>query len=497
MAKTIPAADVSAAYAHATKLQEVGQLKQAHAIYLQIVRQFPKAAEAHWQIGRIARRIGDRRAAVESLARAHALKPREPAVLREFGAALSEAGDSKAAIPVLRNLLEIAPDDFRARSELAILLQHLGEFEEAEVELRRCLKLQPANGVIYRFIVSGRKIAADDPIIKEMEALKRRKDIEPRHRANLEFALAKALEDAGDYPRSWEYLRKGNRELANLVPYSAAARKAEVDALIASMEGVDFSRKIVEPDESFQPIIVTGIPRCGSTLAEQIIGAHSEVTPLGEATELGRAISEMTAHRARSSFASLADATPDELIAVRNRYKDLLQRRFSFGAKFTDKSMSYWHHIGFMHMAIPNAKIIVMQRDPRDNLISIFKNVFAEGTHTYSNRIQDMVDYLKSHRRVMDFWRQTIPDAFVEMQYEDLVTRPEEKARELVAAAGLAWEDGCLDYWKQKRDVKTLSVAQVRQPVYTSSRKAWQKWGKSIDPLIEALDREGLLPHDA
>ncbi|MDF1871034.1 tetratricopeptide repeat-containing sulfotransferase family protein [Vannielia sp.] len=488
---------IPAAYQRAMKLQKAGKLREAHAIYLAIVKARPQTAEAHWQMGRIAVKVGDRRAAVIALAKAQKLKPKEPTVLRDYAFALAHAEEVEAAIKSLRTLLKIVPDDFAARSELAIQLQRFGEFEKAEAEMRRCLKQQPKNGVLYRMMVTGRKIKPNDPLLAEMEALDASKKLEPRHQANLDFALGKALEDVGDFPRAWSYLRSGNHEMNKIAPYDPAFREAEVDGLLGAMEGVDWGEQPVEADDSFRPIFITGLPRSGTTLAEQIVGAHSAVTPLGEATEIGAAIADVGRRHTKEGFAPISAFTAEDLIAVRDSYQRRLRRRFSFGEVITDKSVSSWHYIGVIRRAIPNARIVVMDRDPRDNLLSMFKNVFPEGTHTYTNRIEDLVDYLKSYHRVLDFWRAEAPDAFTMMPYEELVEDPEVKARELVAAAGLEWEDGCLEYWQQKRAVRTLSLSQARQPVYKTSKRAWEKYGDDITPLIEALDKEGLLPDGA
>jgi len=489
-------ADIPAAYARAVKLMERGKLREAHGIFHAITRLRPRTAEAHWQIGRIAMQVGDYRAAVEALARAQKIKPREPVVLREYAAALASLGDIAAQVPLLRSLLAVNSGDVAARSDLAIALQQLGRFEEAEAELRRCIAEQPLNGTLYRLLVSGRKIHADDPIIAEMEQLCEDPALRPVHRANLDFALAKALEDAKDYTKVWPHLKRGNDALARLSPYVASQRGKEVTSIIEACDGIDYATPALEPDPGFAPVFVTGIPRSGTTLAEQIIGSHSAATAIGEAREFGQAVSQFLGAGDRR-YRPLDSLAKDQLLAMRKRLEELYRRRFSFGAVCVDKSVQTWHFIGLIRWIMPNARVIVMQRDPRDNLLSIYKNVFAEGTHKYAYRVEDMVDYYKSHLKVMDFWRERAAGLFSEMSYEALVADPETRARELVDAAGLAWEDQCLEFYKSKRQVTTLSIAQVRQPIYQTSARAWERYGNDIAPLIAALEKEGLLPDDA
>lgn len=496
MADKLKARQIPAAYAQGTKLMQAGKLREAHAIFALIVKTKPQTAEAHWQIGRIAARIGDTRMAVKALDTAQKIKPRDLPILRDYAAALERFGDTERQIPVLRRILAITPSDHAARSELAIALQYTGAFDEAEQELRKCLAAQPANGVTWRLLTAGRKIADGDPVIAQMQAAAQDSSLPLRQRANLDFALAKALEDTGDHAAVMPYLNRGNAALAGLHPYDKAERAREVAGLKAAFDGVDFNKPPLDPDPGFAPVFVTGIPRSGTTLGEQIVGAHSAATPIGEAREFGQAVQQFLGVGA-VNFRPLAELDNDALLAMRKRAEELLRRRFSFGAVCVDKSVQNWHYIGLIRYLMPNARVIVMHRDPRDNLLSIYKNVFAEGTHRYAYRFEDMVDYLKSHREMMDFWRGKAPGLFAEVSYEALVRDPEPQARALVAAAGLDWEDGCLEFYKTEQRVRTLSIAQARQPIYRSSTRSWERYGAELHPLIEALEKEGLLPDGA
>ncbi|MBY6049140.1 tetratricopeptide repeat-containing sulfotransferase family protein [Vannielia litorea] len=496
MAAPLTPAQIPAAYRQGVELAKAGKLREAVGLFTQITRLRPNMAEPHWQIGRIAAKIGDFRTAVDSLDRAQKLKPKELVVLRDFAVALSSFGDTAREIEVLRRILALKANDFEARSALAIALQYIGDFEEAESQLRRCIALQPKNGVTWRLLASGRKLKAGDPVIGEMEKLYSDTSLHPRHRANLDFALAKAHEDVKDYALVMKHLKRGNDELAKIAPYNPAERDAEVAGLKAAFEGIDFNTPALEPDPGYAPVFVTGIPRSGTTLAEQIVGAHSKATAIGEAREFNLAVRQYLG-RPDGGFRPLADLSTDDLAAMRKRAEELTRRRFSFGGVCVDKSVQSWHYIGLIRLIMPNARVIVMQRDPRDNLLSIYKNVFSEGTHKYAYRFEHMVHYLKSHREMMDFWHEKAPGLFTEMRYEALVGDPEVEARRLVEAAGLEWEDQCLEFYAQKQRVSTLSVAQVRQPIYQSSTRAWERYGDDIKPLIDALEKEGLLPDGA
>ena len=145
-------------------------------------------------------------------------------------------------------------------------------------------------------------------------------------------------------------------------------------------------------------------------------------------------------------------------------------------------------------LALPNSRIIVVRRDPRDTLLSIYKNRFPEGTHLYAYDLRDLANYYATFVEMVEFWRSETPDWFTEVEYETLVANPEAESRRLIAAAGLDWEDACLNFHENKRKVDTLSVYQVRQPISGGSVKAWQRYEKELAPMIEVLAERGLLP---
>lgn len=159
-----------------------------------------------------------------------------------------------------------------------------------------------------------------------------------------------------------------------------------------------------------------------------------------------------------------------------------------------DKSMQTYLMTGFLSHALPGAKVMIVDRDPRDMLLSIYKNVFVAGKHLYSYDLEDLAQYYVMFREVRDFWQETAPDTFTTFSYDKLVAEPEPQIRALVDAAGLEWQDACLNFHQTERRVQTVSLHQVRQPIYRSSVAAWQRYEKELAPMLEILDKAGVLP---
>lgn len=169
----------------------------------------------------------------------------------------------------------------------------------------------------------------------------------------------------------------------------------------------------------------------------------------------------------------------------------MMRERFPETPQITDKSIQTYLTLGLMKLAMPNARFIVVRRDPRDTLLSIYKNVFPEGTHLYGYDQVDLARHYSTFVRMVDFWRERVPGWFHEIQYEELVADPEPQSRALIAACGLEWEDACLNFHENTRKVETLSVFQVRQPISKGSVKAWARYGDRLKPMLDQLRRDG------
>ena len=143
--------------------------------------------------------------------------------------------------------------------------------------------------------------------------------------------------------------------------------------------------------------------------------------------------------------------------------------------------------LGLIHLILPNAKIIHVKRHPLDTCISGFTRLFRN----HQNQSYDLEEqgmFYKNYYDLMQHWRDVLPEgSFYEVQYEELVQDNENQARKLIDYCELSWNDACLESHKTKRTVKTASITQVRQPIYTSSLERWRRVEKYLDPLKAGL----------
>jgi hypothetical protein len=303
------------------------------------------------------------------------------------------------------------------------------------------------------------------------------------------FAIAKALEDTKDYADVFDYLTQANDLVHAEGGFSVQSRFKEVEKTQKALAGFDWKGWNAEGASDYAPIFVTGMPRSGTTLIEQIISSHSTVTGAGEVGEGSKAAQNLLIRDL--SLRNIDTIPREEILQLGYDYQDMMQARFPDAGIVTDKSIQTYMYIGLMKLALPRAKFVVVRRDPRDNLLSMFKNMFPAGTHLYAYSQTDLANYYTTYVDMIDFWRKEVPDWFYEVQYEKLVSDPEVETRKLIEACGLEWEDACLNFHENKRKVETLSVFQVRQPISKGSVKAWQRYEKELEPMLEVLRKAG------
>ncbi len=463
-----------------------GELTEAIRRFRKADELRPNSAETLRMLGNALSRAKDYAAAEESLAASVRLDPEHAETFTLLGQAQAAMSKEAEAEKSYDRALQLAPDSAVANGRMALFLQTKGDFEKAEGYFRRAIEIDPKSGENYRVMGASYKLAEDDPLIGRMIALFEAPETPITDRRNVAFALSKVMEDNKKYDQVFRYLHPANALMRQEFPYNIDSRRKEVEDVMAFFEGVDLPAAKVEGTSEYAPIFVTGMPRSGTTLVEQIIASHSQVSGAGE-VGYGSRIAQKLMVNPDGSPRHYRDLSGVEIAGLGRDYEAHMRKLFPDAPRVTDKSIQTYTFMGLIRLALPKSRMIVVRRDPRDNLLSIYRNMFLEGTHLYSYNLSDLGTYYKLFLRLLDFWQQKIPDWFHVVEYEDLIADTEAVSRRLIAACGLDWEDGCLEFYKNKRRVETLSLYQVRQPIYASSMKAWQRYEDELGELFEAL----------
>lgn len=412
------------------------------------------------------------------------------AEFRAFGHALLQLDKAQEALAAFEQALKLDPDSLPAHRNITMAFQALGDFESAARHAESVFDADIYDGILFTIYARGKKLRPTDELAVKMHAAYDEHRELPGTRAQLSFALAKIEEDAGNKVGSFTLIRAGNEQLRNEYPVNLDSYREEFQRTKALVEkGLPPLSGNTPADPAITPIVVSGLPRSGTTLVEQILASHSKVTAGGE-LNLPMQVFSRTVDLIHAEGRPIA---PKDLRQIGQEITGEYQRLFPGARYLTDKGLSAYHHLGLLKRAVPQCKIIIVRRDPRDNCLSMYKNLFQPGTYRYTTDLVALGEYYLHYLEILDFWRATCPEAFHEVHYEDLIADPATHTRTLIAACELEWDDNCLAFHKTERQVRNLSVFQVRQPIYSSSVGAWKPLEKELGPLIEVLKKGGAL----
>ncbi|MHA7871596.1 MAG: sulfotransferase family protein, partial [Hyphococcus sp.] len=335
-----------------------------------------------------------------------------------------------------------------------------------------------------RNLVAVKSCSPDDPGLAHMSGLLARDDLGQDDRAQIHFALGKAYDDIGDCDAAFEHFANGNRLRKQLLGYDIDADKALFQRLTSAFQNTG-ENTINAAGAGPTPVFIVGLPRSGTSLTEQILASHSAVYGAGELETLELLIAPK-------------GATPDEICdiddtALRDNYLSAIQS-LAAGKRFvTDKLPLNFRWIGHIRRAIPEAKIILVERDPRATCWSIFRHYFATSGNGYAYDLNDLAEYYALYKDLMAHWRRLYGDSIYSFSYERLVADQETQTRNLLNFVGLEWEDRCLAFHETDRAVATASNLQVKRSLYAGSSEQWRRYEKHLEPFTRKLSVLGFL----
>lgn len=385
---------------------------------------------------------------------------------------LSEHPAESAAI--IGALLQKEPNNADAHLELALQHQAKGAFDEAEKEFKLTIQLNPMDGNAYYGFTASKKMADEDrPFLARMEELLTEDAFGKNGLSFLNYALGKAYDDLGEYERAMTYLDEANRLNAEVQfgyrTFDREATASQVEATKKLFTKEFFESNVTLGSQSHKPIFIVGMIRSGTTLMEQILSCHPDVGAAGEQGFWVQAESGLVDYK--NSL-----VREDLLPQAAQTYLSLLEQIAPGKPHVTDKNPANLLVVGLMHLAFPGSRIIHMRRHPVDTFMSIYMTPIRNAPEFVGSR-EDIVCMYDLYLDLMEHWRSVIPaDRFLDINYEELVTNREEVTRKALEFLGLPWSDACMRPQENKRIVKTPSLWQVRQPVYTSSVGRWKRY---------------------
>ena len=439
----------------------------------------------------------DRAAALAAAESAAAHAREVPATLEAVGEFLTQAGEHARAAALYDQALELEQRDRVRRATLlarrAAVHRILGHFDLAERDYGAVLAIDPVAPKALKALSELRRQTSEHNWIAQMHQALSRLPPESEHAAIVHFGLAKSYQDLGDHEASWRHLSAANRIERALIEYSPDADRA----LMLAMEEA-FAAAQADPSAASgeSPIFIVGLPRCGSTLVEQILSNHPEVQACGELTAMTDAIltlvnraagpppSDARSHAQR--LAALDGASLAQEYLARVRPVRLAQPRW------TDKQLINFLYCPLLLRAFPQARIVHVTRHPLAACHAIYRTRFTTGGYPFAYDLSEIAEFYVGYRGLMAHWQRLLPGRILELPYEELVTDFEPAVRQLLDYVGLPFAAACLEFHRNPAPVITSSSVQVRQPLYGSSLDLWKHYAEGLAPARARLEAAGI-----
>jgi tetratricopeptide (TPR) repeat protein len=473
-------------------LHEEGRLDDALAWYGRGLQLDPKLARLHCNLASLLEEVEKHDEAIARYETALALDPSYAEAHSGLAWVRHEQGRYEEAQEGYRTALRLKPDLAAAHCNLGTVREELSDFADAERCFREAVRHDVRQAGAWAQLATLLRGKLPEADLEAMRRLLADPDLTPGKRAGLHFGLAQVLDAKKTYDEAGEHLHQANAiSLAEWRKrgqgYDPEGHTRFVDQLLATFTPAFFERVRGFGSDSERPLFIFGLPRSGTTLTEQVLASHSQVFGAGE-LRLSRDGFEMLAGdggneaRAFEELGRLDAATARRLAG---RHLERLGELNADKPRVADKMPDNYLYLGLLAALFPKAKFVHCRRDLRDVAVSCWMTNFRH--IRWASDQGHIAARFRNYRRLMDHWRRVLPVPLMEVDYEETVADLEGVARRLVAWCGLDWDPACLAFHEGKRPVRTASVTQVRQPIYTRSVDRWKNYEKSLGELFAKL----------
>ena len=519
--------DIKILHKNAQQALNQGDYQQAHQCLLAILRQDKNFADAYFLLAMIASAHQNVVKTIELIKQANALSPNNSEYLSQLakhyalennhvqavhfaelsadlsptsaltldtiGVAYSQIGLHQKAVVFFKKAVSIKNNNATFFFNLGASLKFTGDFEGAQQAYQKTIALAPLYYKAHSALTSLGGISKEHNHIKLLESIYQQAQL-PDERLYIGHALAREYEALADFDKSFSYLYQAKQAKLKITDYSIDNDKKLFDSLEHY-----FTNYTHASNNGFitqEPIFVVGMPRTGTTLVERIISQHDQVTSAGELQHFGllfKKLSQTQTNRVLDEETVIASATID-FKALGQNYIESTRAITGNTAKFIDKMPLNVLYVGFILMALPQAKIVCLDRNPLDTIVSNFRQLFAvnQSYYDYAFDLSNTAEFYLLFKRLVNLWVKLFPDNFYLVDYENLVNEPLTEAKKIMRFCQLSWQDTYINIDKNAAPVATASAVQVRSPINNRSVGNWKKYEKHLDQVIAILKQANI-----
>lgn len=387
---------------------------------------------------------------------------------------------------------KVQPETDSILARLADCAVLLGYVDVAESIYQRLIAKYP-HYQKHHYDYAKLRTARDDSHVKQMQQLL---TATPQNNIYLYYALGKELEDLARWDEAFGYFEQAGSAVLSNANYSVDSEIHMIETIISQCTRT-WLAETGEPRvgevlaTQATPVFIVGLPRTGTTLIERVLASHSKVESADETFFFATAINEQAGVKRFTEINGevIKRGLGSDLSEVASRYLEMVDYRLSGKPYFIDKYPFNYLLLGFIAKAFPNAKLIYLNRQPMDACFAMFKQSYFK----FSYSLDDLGQYYAAQDKLKQHWREVLGERLIEVSYEEFVASPDASTHALLDKLGVAFEDACLEFYKNPTPSATASTLQVREKVHTRSVNKWRHFEQQLQPLKQYLESRGIL----
>jgi tetratricopeptide (TPR) repeat protein len=471
-------------------LERLNRHEEAIACYRRTLTLSPNRTAAHHRLASVLQALDRHDEAIAHYEAVVSVRPNDASVCLGLAIALQKLHRFEASIAWAQKALALDPANARAHHAMGVALQALGDLKDAGEAYATAVTLAPRSAVFHLNLARLKPFIDGDPRLSALERLAQDlPSLEPDEQIALHFALGKAYADREQHQQSFHHLREGNALKRARIICDETATLGLLERLREIFTS-DLMRTMGGGAPWRLPVFVIGMPRSGTTLVEQILASHSQVFAVGERDDFRRCLSSLRRSKETARWVDLLPTlTAEDCRQIGAAYLDRIKAGAPAAQRVVDKMPSNFAFAGLIHLALPQARIIHVCRDPVDTCVSCYSVLFSGEPSSPVYDLGELGRYHRAYARLMEHWRRLLPrGVMLDVRYEEVVEDLEAMVRKMLAHCGLDWEEGCLAFDRTKRPVTSASSIAVRQPINRYAVGRWRRYANELAPLLEALE---------